>query len=146
MAILGIGSTLGYSTDGGSTFTTIPECTSISITMGTHDKIENVHLGITDNTKDFLIGLSDPGEIAFKFNFAATVFTGLMAIKGMIKSGSNEIKWKVTGPDPDGAGSGVPQTYTVKGGLMELMFSEFPVNGIIVVDGKVACRGAVTVG
>jgi hypothetical protein len=144
MAILGIGSKIGYSTDGGSTFTDVAEVTSITLPSSEHSVIDVVHLGITDGYKDFLFGLADGGTVEFKFNYTATVYSALFALKGQKKTGANDNKWKISGPDENGVTAGGVQTFTFKGVLMALE-SEIMTEEIVGVTGKVKVCGGVTV-
>jgi hypothetical protein len=144
MAILGIGSKASYSTDNGSTFTDVAEVTSITLPSSEHSVVDVVHLGITDGYKDFLFGLADGGTVEVKFNYTATVYSAIFALKGLKKTGANDNKWKISGPDENGVTAGGVQTFTFKGVVMS-MESEITTEEIVSVTVKIKVCGAVTV-
>ena len=92
MAILSKGFTLGYSTTGEGSFTTLTNLQEIpEIGNGAPEKIEVTTLA--DNVKTYIAGLGDSGqELAFKFLYEKTQFETLL---GMTET----YNWKVSMPD-----------------------------------------------
>lgn len=85
------GTTLGYSPDG-TTFTTLAHVQEIPDLGGKLDKIESTTLENT-KSKTYIGGLSDPGDLAFKFRYDTTTFTAAKGLEGKTSH------WKVTYPD-----------------------------------------------
>lgn len=117
MAILSKGITLSYKTSTGSTYTELTDLLEIPALGGTADKVETTTLA--DDTKRYIKGLKDYGDLSFKFNYDKTQFEALSALTGVIN-------WKVELPDAseatftgeptvmlEGAGVGAVMTYSV---------------------------------
>lgn len=68
-AAIGHGSAFAISTDGGSTWTTIAELTSITPPAATVDTIDVTHMSSPNATREFIAGLNDPGEASLELNF-----------------------------------------------------------------------------
>jgi hypothetical protein len=68
-ARIGYGSTFEISTDGGATFAPIGEVKSITPPSDTVDVIDATHMTSPNATREFVLGLNDPGESSFEMNF-----------------------------------------------------------------------------
>jgi len=69
-AILGFGTTFAIG-DGGDpeTFTALAEVLDVSPPSDAVDVIEVTHMTSPSRTKEFIAGLTDPGEVSFSINF-----------------------------------------------------------------------------
>jgi len=68
-AAIGYGSVFDVSTDGGSTWTVIAEVFNITPPSDTVDVVDATHMGSPNRTREFILGLQDPGEASFEMNF-----------------------------------------------------------------------------
>lgn len=68
-ARIGMGSTFQVSTDSGSTYTTIAEVTSITPPSDNIDIIDATSMDSTNYTREFIVGLNDPGTCSLEMNF-----------------------------------------------------------------------------
>jgi hypothetical protein len=73
IATIGYLATFSIETSAGSgTYNAIAEVTSITPPSDKIDIIEATHMTSSGGNKEFLIGLNDPGEAGFTFNFIAS--------------------------------------------------------------------------
>ncbi|MEW9808598.1 phage tail tube protein [Mesorhizobium sp. ZMM04-5] len=68
-AAIGYGSVFEVSTNGGSSWTEIAEVFSITPPSDTVDVIDATHMASPNRTREFVLGLQDPGEASFEMNF-----------------------------------------------------------------------------
>lgn len=68
-AIIGYGSLFAISTDDGTTFTDLAEVYDITPPSDSVDVIDATHMTSPNATREFIIGLNDPGECSFEMNF-----------------------------------------------------------------------------
>ena len=68
-AMLGYGSKFEVSTDGGTTFVELSEVFNITPPSDSIDFTEATHMRSPNATKEFLLGLRDPGEASMEMNF-----------------------------------------------------------------------------
>lgn len=74
----GDGATFGIGTTTAGPFTAIGEVKNISLPEETTDAVDATHLG-SGGVRDYIVGLSDGGELTIEFNFAAAA--GYAALK-----------------------------------------------------------------
>lgn len=94
-AMIGYGSTLEVSTDGGSNWTTLAEIVSMTPPADSIGFVEATHMQSPDRTREFLETLSDPGEFSFEMNFipASDSDVAIRALKGL-----GAVDWRMTFP------------------------------------------------
>ena len=68
-AAIGYGTTIAISTNGGTTFTDVAEVFSITPPSDTVDTVDVTHMASPNATREFVLGLRDPGEASFEMNF-----------------------------------------------------------------------------
>lgn len=85
------GTTLSSSSDG-TTYTPIAHIQEVPDLGGKLDKIESTTLENT-KSKTYIAGLTDPGDLAFKFRYDTATFTTCKGLEGKTS------KFKVTYPD-----------------------------------------------
>ena len=68
-AKIGYGSVFEISTDSGSNWTTIAEVFNITPPSDTVDVVDATHMASPNRTREFILGLQDPGEASFEMNF-----------------------------------------------------------------------------
>lgn len=90
-ARIGYGSQFQYSLDGGSTWTTLAEVKDITPPSDTVDIFDGTHMASPDRTKEFVEGLSDPGECSFEMNFVPGSAADL-AVQGFRGAGAIPIR------------------------------------------------------
>jgi len=76
VADTGDGATFGIGATTAGPFTAIGEVTNISLPDEATDAVEATHLG-SAGRREFIVGLSDPGEVSIEFNFTATGYAAL---------------------------------------------------------------------
>lgn len=76
VADTGDGATFGIGTTSAGPFTSIGEVTNISLPEEATDAVEATHLG-SGGKREYIVGLSDAGEVAIEFNFTATGYAAL---------------------------------------------------------------------
>lgn len=67
-SMIGYGSLFAVSQDGGTTWTDLAEVTEITPPSATFDVVEATHMQSPDSTKEFILGLNDPGEASLTLN------------------------------------------------------------------------------
>ena len=129
----GFGTTIAYSTDGGTTYTDIggihdtisgPELSADAVEVTDHDS--------ADGWREYIGGLKDAGEVGFKVNWdpADTQHDALVAQVG------NVIDWKIT--FPDGASTATFQ------GIMTNYTPDVPLDDRMTAEITIKITGAVT--
>lgn len=68
-ARIGYGSLFAVSTDSGSTYTTLAEVTSITPPSDNIDIIDATSMDSPNATREFIVGLNDPGNCSLELNF-----------------------------------------------------------------------------
>lgn len=68
-ARIGYGSTFSVSTDGGSVYTALAEVTSITPPSDNLDIIDATSMDSANATREFIVGLNDPGNCSLEMNF-----------------------------------------------------------------------------
>lgn len=68
-ARIGYGAAFAVSTDGGSTYTALAEVTNITPPSDNLDIIDATNMDSANATREFIVGLNDPGECALEMNF-----------------------------------------------------------------------------
>ena len=128
MAILTKGMTLGYRTSGSGSYTTLTDLLEVPALGGSVDKVDVTTLA--DDSKKYIKGLIDYGDLQFKFNYAKDQFKALDALTG-------SVSFQVTLPDEttatfsgeptvslESASVGAPLTYTMSIALdSEIVFA-----------------------
>lgn len=151
MAVIGFTSKLELDPGTGS-FAVIDEMTMITIPAMEVTSVETSYLGISASApyKQFTPGLIDPGVLAFECNYKKDTYNTLNGVRGKLKATTaipptgSDVKWKVTCPDEDGAGSSTAQTFTWNGFLTKLEVN-VEVEGVMKIKGEVKLSGACTV-
>lgn len=68
-AMIGYGSKFEISTDNGVSWDAIAEVYDITPPSDTIDVIDATHMQSPNATREFILGLNDPGECSFEMNF-----------------------------------------------------------------------------
>lgn len=68
-ASIGHGSTFAVSTDGGTTYVPLAEVINITPPSDTIDVIDATSMDSANATREFILGLNDPGECSLEMNF-----------------------------------------------------------------------------
>ncbi len=68
-ARIGYGSVFEISTDNGSTWDEIAEVSDITPPSDSVDVVDATHMQSPSSTREFILGLNDPGEASFEMNF-----------------------------------------------------------------------------
>ena len=93
--LLSKNTTLGYQTSGSTTYTTIANIMEVPEMGGKPDKVEVTTLA--DSNKRYIAGLTDPGDLAFKFLYDnSTATSAYRILKGLEGQTTN---YEVTYPD-----------------------------------------------
>lgn len=95
MAIAGVGTTLQYSTDGGTTWNSLAEVLNISGPGMTRDTIDTTALDTSGGYRTFIAGFKNPGTLTFNASFEKSQYNTL---KTQFES-DTLVKYKVTTPD-----------------------------------------------
>jgi Lambda phage tail tube protein, TTP len=66
---IGYGTTFEVSTDGGSVYTPLAEVTNITPPSDNLDIIDATNMDSPNATREFVVGLNDPGECSLEMNF-----------------------------------------------------------------------------
>lgn len=137
--------------NGGGTFAIIDEATMITVPAQETTTVETTHLNLSTPMKTFTPGLTDPGVLSFEANYTKASYNQLNAVRGKLKDGANpipptgdDIKWRITAPDEDGAGAGTAQTFTFAGILTKLELG-FETEAVVKIKGEVKVSGAITI-
>jgi hypothetical protein len=150
MAIIGFTAKLELDPGTGS-YATIDECTMITLPAFETTSIETSHLNLITPDRTYTPGLTDNGTLSFECNYSKATYNTLHSIKGKLKVTSqipptgNNINWRITSPDEDGAGAGTAQTFTFNGFLTKLE-TAFETEAVVKIKGEVKVNGAITVG
>lgn len=129
----------------GTAATDVAEVTMISGPSPEFGEAETTHLGLTDPWKTFVPTLGDGGSLSFECNYKAATVTALNGILGKYDNGTAKMKWKITAPDEDGAGSGTAQTFTFEGFLKKAEYGNFEPEAVAKIKGEVKIIGMITV-
>jgi hypothetical protein len=144
MATIGYTAKLAVKTTG-SFVDVSPEVVTISVPAVEVSSVESTHLNVTDGFKTYVPGLKNAGTLSFEANYTKDAYTTLDNIRGLLKSGSNDIEWRITAPDEDGAGAFTPQTFIFKGFVMKTEGPTFEPEGLAKLKCEVQITGKVTV-
>lgn len=90
MAILSKGIKLSYKTGSGTSYTDLTNLLEIPSLGGTMDKVDVTDLSC--DSKRYINGIKDYGDLQFKFNYEQAQFLALDALTG-------SVDWKVSLPD-----------------------------------------------
>jgi hypothetical protein len=150
MAIIGFTAKLELD-PGTASYTEISETTLISLPAFETATVETSYLGMSTPDRTYTPGLTDNGTLSFECNYSKATFNTLAGVKGKLKITTqipptgNNINWRITSPDEDGAGAGTAQTFTFNGILTKLETS-FETEAVVKIKGEVKISGAITVG
>lgn len=88
------GSSLEYSTDGGTNWNNFAEPIGVAVPEISQDYIDVTNLDSTGGFREYIPGLKDAGELTFEFNYTPAMFTALKPL------GDNNTltKWRLTLP------------------------------------------------
>ena len=90
--MIGKGTTLGYATTSGGTYTNVDELISVGKPKVTPDRVEFTHSTSDDDTKEFKPGWKEGEATEFTVNYTEAGMTALIAIEGLQRY------WKLTLP------------------------------------------------
>jgi hypothetical protein len=96
-AIIGYGSRFAVSRDGGLNYVEIAEVYDITPPSDTVDVIDATHMASPNRTREFIAGLSDPGECSFEMNFLPGSQSDVL-LKEIVQSGA-AVKCRITFPN-----------------------------------------------
>lgn len=96
-ASIGYGSTLELSTDGGTTFTEVAEVFDITPPSDNVDVIDATHMASPNATREYILGLNDPGECSFEMNFIPGSAADIL-IQG-IRTARERVTCRITFPN-----------------------------------------------
>lgn len=139
MAVRGQGATLKYTYNGGSE-TAVPLCTSIKGPKVSFGELDFTNLDTSGDYKEYIVGMSDGGEVTFECIYSEATLTALNTIKGKLTVGVNTTSWKITGPETSS-----PPVITFNGYLKELEVPTFEADSVTKITGTVKVCGAITV-
>lgn len=138
-AMLGYGSKFEVSTDQGASFVEMAEVFNITPPSSSVDFVEATHMTSPNATKEFILGLSDPGEASMEQNFIPGSATdlALIAIRNAREAITARITW------PNGVVwtfTGLLTTYAPSGPNEDRLTASlsFKVSGSTVVTGEAA--------
>jgi len=149
MAFIGFSAKLELD-PGTATYALISDATTITLPSQETASIETSHLNMANTMRTFTPGLTDPGVLSFECDYSKATYNTLVAVKGLLKIGGqipptgNNINWRISSPDEDGAAAGNPQTFTFNGFLTKLETS-FEMESVIKIKGEVKVSGLVTI-
>ncbi|WP_226578893.1 phage tail tube protein [Acuticoccus sediminis] len=93
-AAIGYGTLFGISDDGGTSYDTLAEVTSVTPPGSSVDIIDATHMLSPDKVREFIEGLKDPGECSLEMNF----IPGATTADGIIRGLSGVQKLQITFP------------------------------------------------
>ena len=124
----------------GSTYVTVAEITTISVSLGDNEEIDTTNHDTSGNYREFISGFSEGAIVDFEFNFlpGSTTqdesATGLMGVKGTTKN------WRIVLP---ASASTTQKRFAFSGYLRSLDFS-MPHGDKLSGSGSIKINGAVT--
>jgi len=130
VSTIGYGGTLEYSTDDGSTWTTVAEFKSGTIPTDEIEKVERTHMSSPDRTREYTDGLKTPNDTEFTFNFNSSDYSNLRTLQ----ENRTEALWKHTLATEDSTTSGAEFQYY---GFVTLGAAETTVEGITEVSATI---------
>lgn len=96
-ASLGYGSIFAVSTDDGATYVDLAEVSDITPPSSTIDMVDATHMQSPNADREFIIGLSDPGEASFSMNFVPGSAADLKI--QAVKAARARVKCRITFPN-----------------------------------------------
>ena len=81
VSTIGYGGTLEWSTDSGSTWTSVTEFKSAGLPTNSVEKVDRTHMSSPDRTREYTPGLGDPQDVEFVFNFNSTDYAALLTLQ-----------------------------------------------------------------
>jgi predicted secreted protein len=96
-ASIGYGSFFHVSQDNGATWIEIAEVFDITPPSDTVDVVDATHMQSPDRTREFITGLSDPGEASFEMNFVPGSASDAKIRE--IRSAGSRVKCRITFPN-----------------------------------------------
>lgn len=96
-AIIGYNARFAISRDGGVNYTQLAEVSNITPPSDTLDVIDVTHMASPNRTREFIAGLSDPGECSFEMNFIPGSQSDVL-LQEVVKAGA-VVKARITFPN-----------------------------------------------
>lgn len=137
VSTIGYGGTLEYSTDDGSTYTTISEFKSGSLPVDSVDKVDRTHMSSPNRTREFTPGLRDPQDVQFTINFNSSDYDALLTLQ----TDRTVAKWRHTLATEDDTTTGATYVYD---GFVNVGAAETSVDGITEVTCTIQRTGTYT--
>lgn len=92
-AIIGAGTTIGYSAIPPTTYTTIAEVFNCAMPEYDQPKVKATHYTSPNRTHEYIEGWKDGSDLEFELNYTSAERAALLGIRGVMKT------WKLTYPD-----------------------------------------------
>jgi hypothetical protein len=108
VSTIGYGGTLEWSTDGGTTWTAVGEFKSAGLPVNSVEKVDRTHMSSPDRTREYTLGLGEPQDVEFVFNFNSTDYAALYALQ----EARNVVDWRHTLATEDGTTTGAIYEYS----------------------------------
>lgn len=118
--MLANGAKLGYKESGGASYTDLPGLKELPEIGNNPEKVENTTL--TDKTKQYEMGIGDPGELTYKFKYANTSADSPYRVLRKLEDDKKVVEWQETLSD---------KTTTTFSGQCSVKRTGGGVNGVI---------------
>lgn len=139
MAVRGQGASLKY-TIAGASEATVENCTKITAPKVSYPELDFTNLATTGNFKEYIVGMTDGGEVSFECLYSEATLTALNTIKGVLTNATGTTSWKITGPEATS-----PPVITFNGYLKELSMPDFSTDEVVKLSGTVKVCGAINI-
>lgn len=144
MATTGFGAKIQVQTNG-STWVDIADGVTLGLPKPEVGEAEYTHLAQADRYRRYLPTLIEAGVVPFECDYAKATVLQLDPLLGVAKVTTNDVKWKITGPDEDGAGAVTAVTFTFNGFLQKLDYGDPEKDEILIIKGEVRIDGPITI-
>lgn len=124
-AMIGYGTLLAISRDGGLNYTTLAEVSNLPTPPSSNvDIIDVTHYGSPDRTREFIVGLIDPGECQFDLNFIPGSATDVFLEE--INASGEVVRVRITWPNSwQWVFDGIATNYTPSAPIDDKMTASF---------------------
>jgi hypothetical protein len=137
VSTIGYGGTMEWSTDGGTTWTSVGEFLTANLPANTIDKVDRTHMGSAGRVREYTPGFGDPQDVTFEFNFNSTDYGALYTLQAAL----TVAKWRHTLATEDSTTNGAVYQYD---GNVVVSGGEVAVDGVTKVSATINRTGAFT--